>query len=325
MKRPLLVKSEREGTITKGTAASIAAIPEADPSKKWFNLRYDLLASGRDYSQLTAPEEAMVEAEALQQTKSGAHAKAIMEMAYGIQAKPHIEIIDQERNEKQSQVARPSSELSISPTGVKLWDKYYPGEEWHSWFGFSTELPDGSLVNAGGLMEFDSSSSNYWVRGTLTKTDYQGSLLWQRKYYTTKLDNYFFSMIPTADAGFLMYGFAYREGNYRQDAWAVKVDSLGCLEPGCAGSVAAPEPGAVIRLDIRPNPTADWLTVASPEAVLLGLRLTDLTGRVVEDVQFFRQYALQEYRFSLAALPPGTYVLSVRTDKGWVSEQVVKQ
>lgn len=103
------------GTVASGTSASIAAIPEADPSKKWFNLRYDLLASGRDYSQLTAPEEAMVEAEALQQTKSGAHAKAIMEMAYGIQAKPHIEIIDRERNEKQSQVARPSSELSIGP------------------------------------------------------------------------------------------------------------------------------------------------------------------------------------------------------------------
>ena len=101
-------------------------------------------------------------------------------------------------------------------------------------------------------------------------------------------------------------------------------DSLGCLEPGCAGSVAAPEPGAAIGLSIRPNPVADWLTVASPEAVLLGLRLTDLSGRVLEDVQFFRQHGLQEYRLSLAALPPGLYVLSVRTEKGWVGEQVVK-
>ena len=175
-------------------------------------------------------------------------------------------------------------------------------------------------------MEFDSTNNNYWVLGTLSKTDEQGNLMWQRKYYTRHdLDNYFFGMIPTSDMGFLMYGFAYRNGNEQQDAWAVKVDSLGCLEPGCAGSVAAPEPGAAIGLDIRPNPTADWLTVASPEAVLLGLRLTGMTGRVVEDVQFFRQYAQREYRFSLAALPPGTYVLSVRTDKGWVSEQVVKQ
>ncbi|MBV6441892.1 MAG: hypothetical protein EPGJADBJ_03585 [Saprospiraceae bacterium] len=61
------------------------------------------------------------------------------------------------------------------------------------------------------------------------------------------------------------------------------------------------------------------------EGALLGLRLTDISGRVVEDVQFFRQEALREYRLSLAALPPGAYVLSVRTDKGWASEKVVKQ
>ena len=175
-------------------------------------------------------------------------------------------------------------------------------------------------------MELDPTYPNYYVvLGALTKTDAEGNLIWQRKYYTRHdIDNYFFCMTPTSDAGFLMGGFAYRDGNNRQDAWAVKVDSLGCLEPGCAGSVAAPEPGATIGLAIRPNPTADWLTVASPEAILLGLRLTDLTGRVVEDVQFFRQHGLREYHLSLAALPPGAYVLSVRTEKGWVSEKVVK-
>ena len=163
------------------------------------------------------------------------------------------------------------------------------------------------------------------VLGALTKTDAQGNLIWQRKYYTRHdNNNYFFCMTPTSDAGFLMGGFAYRANDNRQDAWAVKVDSLGCLEPGCAGSVAAPEPGAAIGLSIRPNPVADWLTVASPEAVLLGLRLTDLSGRVLEDVQFFRQQGLREYRLSLATLPPGLYVLSVRTEKGWVGDQVVK-
>ena len=213
----------------------------------------------------------------------------------------------------------------LSSAGVKLWDRYYPGEEWHSWFGFSTELPDKNLVNAGGLMEFDSSSSNYWVLGSLTKTDSEGNLIWQRKYYTQlELDNYFFGMIPTSDVGFLMYGFAYRDSNYRQDAWVVKVDSLGCLEPGCAGSVAAPEPGAVIGLKVYPNPATNWLTVESEEEILLGLRLSDMNGRVLEDVQFFRQYPVREYRLSLAALSPGVYMLSVRTEKGWMSEKVVK-
>jgi hypothetical protein len=112
----LLLKSEQEGTIASGTTLAIAAISESDPTKKWFSLRYDLLASGRNYSQLTATEKTMVEAEAQQQTKSGAHAKAILEMAYGTPAQPHIEPINQERNAKQSSGAKKiSSKLNIAP------------------------------------------------------------------------------------------------------------------------------------------------------------------------------------------------------------------
>jgi hypothetical protein len=213
----------------------------------------------------------------------------------------------------------------LNALGETIWEKYYPGPQATSWFDFSRELSDGSLVMNGGLTEFDSLAANWRERATLTKLNSLGQLVWQRKFHMrSDLPSYFFCMAPTSDAGFLMGGVAFREGNNRSDAWAVKVDSLGCLEPGCAGSVAAPEPGAAIGLSIRPNPVADWLTVASPEAVLLGLRLTDLSGRVLEDVQFFRQHGLREYRLSLAALPPGLYVLSVRTEKGWVGEQVVK-
>jgi hypothetical protein len=174
-------------------------------------------------------------------------------------------------------------------------------------------------------MEFDS-NGNYWVLGTLTKTDEQGNLLWQRKYYTRHdIDNYFFSMIPTSDAGFLMCGFAYRPDNYRADAWVVKVDNLGCLEPGCDSMVAALESGMATGIEVYPNPVTNWLTVESEENILLGLRLSDMSGRVVEDVQFFRQYQVRGYRLSLASLPPGVYVLSIRTHKGWASEKVVKE
>ena len=215
----------------------------------------------------------------------------------------------------------------ISPAGNILWLKHFPGKEWHAWFSYPAELNDGALVNAGGEMEFDSTNGNYWVLGTLTKTDAQGNLIWKRQYYTRHdLDNYFFGMIPTSDLGFLMYGFAYRDSNNRQDAWAVKVDSLGCLEPGCDGSVAAPEAEATaVALNIYPNPVAERFTVETPDEPMLGLRLCDLSGRVLDDVQFFRQYPVRQYSLSLAGQPPGVYVLSVRTNKGWVGRKVVKQ
>lgn len=115
----LLLKSEQEGAIVSGTAAAIAAIPEADPTKKWFALRYDLLTSGRTYSQLTATEKAMLEAEAEQQTKSGAHAKAIREIAYGVPARPNIQPIDGERNARPNPSVKPIDRLSIAPNPAK--------------------------------------------------------------------------------------------------------------------------------------------------------------------------------------------------------------
>ncbi len=228
---------------------------------------------------------------------------------------------------------RPNSDLReaylacISPSGAKLWEKFYPGTEWHSDFGFSTELPNGDLVVSGTVMEFDTVfTSNYWVRGTLTKTDAQGNLIWQRKYYTTpNHDNYFFGMIPVSDAGFLMYGLELNGDDLNQDAWAVKVDSFGCLEPGCQ-TVPAQGPGGaeVISFSISPNPASSFAQIESPEAVLLGLRLSDLQGRVLEDVQFRRTDQVRDFRLSLGAQPAGLYLLSLRTEKGWVTRQLVK-
>lgn len=110
----LLLKSE-QGTIASGTSAAIAAIAETDPNKKWFTLRFNLLTSGRSYSQLTSTEKAMVEAEAAQHTKSGAHAKAILAMEYGIPTELHVEEINLERSSKPAKVATASSGLNIAP------------------------------------------------------------------------------------------------------------------------------------------------------------------------------------------------------------------
>ncbi|MFN0215700.1 MAG: T9SS type A sorting domain-containing protein [Saprospiraceae bacterium] len=215
----------------------------------------------------------------------------------------------------------------VSPTGAKLWEKYYPGAEADSWFGFSTELPNGDLVISGTVLEFDTVfNSNFWVRGTLTKTDATGNLIWQRKYYTQpNHSNYFFAMTPVSDGGFLMYGFAYHDNNNRHDAWAVKVDSFGCLEPGCQ-TVPVQEPGEenTVPISVWPNPVITTLQIESPEVVLLGLRLSDLQGRVLEDIQFFRTDQVKDYCLPLAAYPAGVYILALRTDKGWVTKKVVR-
>jgi hypothetical protein len=209
----------------------------------------------------------------------------------------------------------------LSPVGEIVWEKKHAAGITSSAFAQPVLLENGKAILSGGVT-LDLINQIKYVR--LWKIDAEGEILWERIYsYNESNPNYIYHQIGTSDGGIAGVGFSHATGTL-QDIWMLKVDSLGCLEPGCDGSVAAPEPGAAIGLSIRPNPVTDWLTVASPEAVLLGLRLTDLSGRVLEDVQFFRQHGLREYHLSLAALPPGLYVLSVRTEKGWVGEQVVK-
>ena len=44
-------------------------------------------------------------------------------------------------------------------------------------------------------------------------------------------------VLPTPDGGFIAvgaaYGVSHNGQSYGQDAWVIKVDSMGCLEPGC--------------------------------------------------------------------------------------------
>lgn len=212
---------------------------------------------------------------------------------------------------------------AIDPAGNTLWEKFYPAPEWHSDFGFSTELPGGDLVIGGAVMEYDSLfNTGFQVRGALTKTNAQGNLIWQRKYFTRPdQDNYQFGMLPLSDAGFLMYGFAYRNNNNRQDAWVVRVDSAGCLEPGCQTLPADALPDAAF-INVFPNPARDFTTIASPEAAILQMVLCDVQGRVLEDVQFLRSAGIYTYTLHLSGLMAGHYLIYLRTAQGWASKAV---
>jgi hypothetical protein len=112
----LLLKSEQEGAIASGTSAAMAAVPSADPLKTWLDLRYELLASGRDYTQLTLAEKSVVESEATQLTKSGAHARAVRAIAFGIPAPTIIEPVGQEERDARRENTLPGAKyLSVFP------------------------------------------------------------------------------------------------------------------------------------------------------------------------------------------------------------------
>ncbi len=129
------------------------------------------------------------------------------------------------------------------------------------------------------------------------------------------------------DFGFVVCGSSY-EDSTKQNGWILRVDSLGCLEPGCDGSSAAPEPpGEGPGIALSPNPTGGAFRIAltRPGEVLLGVRLLDLQGRLISDLQYLRSAGWRECELDLSGQPSGAYLVQVRTSAGWALRKVLKQ
>ena len=93
--------------------------------------------------------------------------------------------------------------------------------------------------------------------GLLLKADLNGQLMWRRTYNTNnQVDHYFYDVKRTLDGGYIMAGTAFDSLLVSQDAWLVKVDSLGCLVPGCQVFDGLTEQATDLgdALELYPNP-----------------------------------------------------------------------
>ena len=192
-------------------------------------------------------------------------------------------------------------------------------------------VSDGNFLAMG--LERDSSFGIIGNKGVLLKITPDLKLLWKREYRVSpvesRLHEDFKDAVELPDGGFVVCGRAFGplKDSTNSNGWVIRVDSLGCLEPGCDTLYTAvlDPPGRDAEVLVFPNPTTGQFRLAAPEgAVLLGARLLDLQGRVLEDVQFLRAARVREAAFSLDSQPAGVYVLMIRTDRGWVLRKVVK-
>ncbi len=181
--------------------------------------------------------------------------------------------------------------------------------------------------------ENDSSFVGIGQTGVLLKISPSLELLWKKEYHISppgvKLYEKFFDAIQLPDQGFIICGRAYEDSTY-SNGWILRVDSLGCLEPGCNGSSAAQEPpdeAPDIGITLSPNPTSGILrlTLTRGGDVLLGARVLDMQGRVVSDVQFLRSAGWRECVLDMSGQPAGAYVVQVRTSAGWHVRKIIKQ
>ena len=118
--------------------------------------------------------------------------------------------------------------VKIDSNGTIIWSNILnPINESELWW--ARELPNGKIISVGTFSDFTNK-----LGGGLLLTDSVGDLKWFRVFTSGTSDAFFRDVRQTTDGGFICAGFVFDGLNGNQDAWIVKLDSLGCDSSGCA-------------------------------------------------------------------------------------------
>lgn len=148
--------------------------------------------------------------------------------------------------------------LALDPDGSVQWQRLYGPQRNTALFVVQEVSPDLDLI-ACGYAYLGSQ-----LKGILLRTTATGDSLWMREYdyYDAEVTNgkgAFYDVQPTPDGGFIAVGVALAvAGQYTQDVWVVKTDSMGCIEPGChlITGVESQITNLKEALRVWPNPVA---------------------------------------------------------------------
>lgn len=122
--------------------------------------------------------------------------------------------------------------LPLLAQPVLSWDKTLGGSSWDELNGLLT-LPDGIIAAGSSRSGPGNLSWDFFI----AKLDYDGNVLWQRRY-GGDADDRLWSIIPTSDGGFLAGGYSYSSssGDKSQptrgdmDVWVLKLSAQGLLQ-----------------------------------------------------------------------------------------------
>ena len=189
--------------------------------------------------------------------------------------------------------------------------------------------PDGSYIICGVIRN---TQLNLFDKGMLFKFDENGNELWSRLYshYSGIPVGYpqvFNDVKPTSDGGFILTG----ETNGPSPPnpvrlWLVKLDSMGCLVPGChTVGVEEYESQLQSALQVSPNPANEQVMVELdlPEGYRLQgtvqLYLLDAQGKEVARQTLGSTNGHVRTSVDVGALPTGLYYVHLRDDVKWLA------
>jgi hypothetical protein len=211
-------------------------------------------------------------------------------------------------------------------------------------------LDDGSflIVNDAGFTEANGTGPDGKLMGCLLKLDSNRDSLWRRTYsyynnppeiqFAAFAKHYLLDSKPTPDGGFVCSGWIEQQQQdpnpFLKTPWLFKVDSLGCLEPGCQEvGVSEIVIGLQNTMSVYPNPASSIANIAfsfpsdyappkNSELVVI-----DMQGREVlrQSVTMFGK-SNTTIELDVAKLPGGMYTVHWVSGNAWLdSISLIKQ
>jgi hypothetical protein len=182
------------------------------------------------------------------------------------------------------------------------------------------QLQDGSYVGIG--------IRYYPLVGYIAKVSEQGQLLWEREYvYRDSNFNYFSDFEPTPDGGFIITGST--TGDFSQDLWLVKLDSLGLLDSAPVNSSTVLVNSSNNILQLYPNPAQNQLhlkiffTQKQYETALL--TVYDMLGRQVITKNIALQQGKANHAMDVSNLQSGNYIITVQAETEMLKQKFIKE
>ena len=220
--------------------------------------------------------------------------------------------------------------VKVNAVGDTLWTQTIYGsgpDAYYSQYKSMVELVDGSLVVCGEQRIPNADTINldglYRITGVITKYSAQGELLWSRNYshpgnnLSISSEHHLESIVSTPDGGFAAAGWLSGSppDTGLQDVWVIKVDSFGCLTPGCQLTSVPKIESSIAQLKIYPNPATEEvhfdITPNLQNHRKYELKLYDMVGELVL-TQTLHPY---ENTISVSHLKAGIY--NYRLNETW--------